>query len=191
MGCCGTGASRSTVIAFARPAVCVVLSSFFFSCRVRPVGNNPKEQQFLQELEDLFEYIKVEDFASFFEPFKHRFVQLLEAPHFQTTERALWFFRNPCFVSLGVNHTEFGTALLRAFFEPLQQNTLEHWHDSVKTISAETLKHYKAEHPQVYQQCVDAYNLKVASQGNNNVAGTGHQGDVPHLPAPNGTNQTS
>ena len=65
-----------------------------------PVGNNPKEQQFLQELEDLFEYVHIEDFEKIHDVFLRRFVQLIEAPHFQTTERALWFWRNPAFNAL-------------------------------------------------------------------------------------------
>jgi hypothetical protein len=147
----------------------------------RPVGSNPKEQQFLQELEDLFEYVEVSDFEKFHDDFLRRFVQLLEAPHFQTTERALWFWRNPSFNELAVKQEKFGASLLRALFEPLQRNTLEHWHDSVKSMSEEILQTYQMELPRVYDECVNRYNAAhaaaaaaaAAAGGGGAVAGAG------------------
>lgn len=136
-----------------------------------PIGNNPKEQQFLQELEDLFEYVTIADFAKFHEAFKQRFVQLLEAPHFQTTERALWFWRNPSFNELAVKHKQFGTSLLEAVFEALHTNTLEHWHDSVRTMSEEILKLYKLEFPNTFQKCVSAYNMQREVPGGDDESG--------------------
>lgn len=122
-----------------------------------PIGNNPKEQQFLQELEDLFEYVEPPHFKQFHTHFRRRFAQLLQSPHFQATERALWFWRNPSFNEIAVKHPEFGGGLLRSLFEPLQTNTLEHWHESVQTMSKETLDLYKEQLPVVFDECAEIY----------------------------------
>ena len=61
-----------------------------------------------------------------------------------------------------VKHEKFGASLLTALFEPLQRNTLEHWHESVKSMSEEILQLYQLELPVVYDQCVQRYNARHA-----------------------------
>ena len=48
-----------------------------------PYGSHQKELAFLQELDDLFEFMEPEDFAVIQDQLFDRIKQLLEAPHFQ------------------------------------------------------------------------------------------------------------
>ena len=44
--------------------------------------------------------------------------------------------------------------MLKALVKPLIKNTLEHWHESVKAMSRETLQLYQVELPRVYAEVV-------------------------------------
>lgn len=119
-----------------------------------PCGNHQKELAFLQELDDLFEFMELEDFAEVQTALFARIKMLLEAPHFQVCERTLWFWNNTCFFNLTVHETKPREALLPSIFGTLFSHQKKHWNESVKSLSDSVLGHYQLEDRDLYQKCL-------------------------------------
>lgn len=119
-----------------------------------PYGSHQKELAFLQELDDLFEFMEPEDFAVIQDELFDRIKQLLEAPHFQICERTLWFWNNTCFFNLTVHEPEPRAVLLPRIFNILYSHQQSHWNESVKTLSESVLGHYQLEDRDLYQKCL-------------------------------------
>lgn len=132
--------------------------------RYWPCGNHQKELVFLQELDDLFEFMELEDFEEIQTPLFARIKSLLEAPHFQVCERTLWFWNTTCFFNLAVHEKESREELLPSIFNTLYQHQNSHWNDSVKSLSESVLGHYQLEDRDLFQECFDRMNATGESE---------------------------
>jgi serine/threonine-protein phosphatase 2A regulatory subunit B' len=113
--------------------------------RFWPVGSSAKELLFLQELDELFEFVDGDAFSQFRRRFALRMLKCIECPHVQVAERALWFWNNDAFKALAVGDPRHRKEVLSVLFDALRRCAEGHWHEGVKQLCAHVLSLYRAE----------------------------------------------
>eukprot|EP00941_MAST-03F_sp_MAST-3F-sp1_P005290 g5290.t1 len=130
--------------------------------RFWPYGNSAKELCFLQELDELFEFVTTVEFSEFRKKFMMRLLLCIKCPHVQVSERALWFWNNETFKALAVSDEEHRVVVLKMIFDTLSKCAEGHWHEGVKGLASHVLMLYKSEDLQLYEEMVEEYAAKGA-----------------------------
>lgn len=102
-----------------------------------PQTNSAKEVLLLTELEEILELTSDEQFASIIQPLFSQLALCIGSPHFQVSERMLFFWHNEYITGLVLNHRE---EVLPIIFSALQRNSQSHWNEQVATLSLGVLK---------------------------------------------------
>lgn len=121
--------------------------------RMWPVSHSPKAIMFLNELEDIFEYVQLADLQVFVVPLAKKLEQCVGGAQFQIAERALCLWHTPKFSSLMLENEEVRHAVLPVLFSALAKNAEGHWHEAVRTLSTHVLDQYSEIDPVLYDRC--------------------------------------
>lgn len=97
-----------------------------------PVANARKEVLLLNELEEIIELTKPEEFEPVIDLLFYRISRCIESPHFQVAERALFLWNNEYIVSL---IAYFRAKILPIVYGPLDRNVQNHWNQNVLSLS--------------------------------------------------------
>ena len=159
--------------------------------RYWPVGNSNKQSMFLNELEDLFEYVQPDDLECFKDQLALRLTKDLGGLHFQVAERTLGLWSSDRFVELVLGDPAGRQAFLPAIFPALFANQEYHWHEcvllvlvlvlvfvlvfvlvvlshsplvrrSVRTVSSHILQQYREVDPDLFMRCAAEYDHNAA-----------------------------
>ncbi|CCI44264.1 unnamed protein product [Albugo candida] len=115
-----------------------------------PVTASTKEILFLNEVEEIFELIQMEQFAAVLRPLFLRLAQAICSNHFQVSQRALYLWNNEALVRLvSARRAE----VLPLIFGALYHNCENHWHTTVQTLTYNVLKLFMEMDSQLFDQC--------------------------------------
>lgn len=126
-----------------------------------PASNSAKQIMFLNELDDVFEYVQEEDLAVFRTQLCLRLGKCIGGLHFQVAERALCLWNSERFSTLLLENKGHRAVALPLLFPALMQNSEAHWHESVRTLSTSVLQQYMDVDPDLYQSSLDAYHASL------------------------------
>ena len=107
-----------------------------------PYGNSAKETMFLDELEEIFDFVEPEQLEEFFEPLLHRLRDCCANVHFQVAERALSLWHSPHIHRLLVEDAGFRPRVLDILYPALRGLAGEHWNGTVHEASEAVLQLY-------------------------------------------------
>lgn len=93
--------------------------------RFWPVTTSSKELLFLNELEEILELTKAEEFAKLVRPLFQQIARSMASLHFQVAQRALYLWNNEYIVNMVVLHR---VEILPIIFDPILENSRTHWH---------------------------------------------------------------
>jgi serine/threonine-protein phosphatase 2A regulatory subunit B' len=124
--------------------------------RYWPFGNSQKQIMYLNELEDVFEYVREDDLPFFRRQLGQRLRKVLGGFHFQVAERALCLWHSERFAVLMLEGAETRQEILPQIFPVLHANANRHWHESVRQLSAHILDQYAETDPDLYHRCLSA-----------------------------------
>lgn len=122
-----------------------------------PYGSSTKQTMFLNQLEDLFEYVQLDDLEVFRDQLLLRLGKAIGGLHFQVAERALCLWNCERFCQLLQEDSSQRQHVLPTLFPILYRNSISHWHESVKTLSAHVLHTYMEVDPDLYSRCAEAW----------------------------------
>jgi hypothetical protein len=149
--------------------------------KIWPFGNSQKQIMFLNELEDIFDYVQVsyctsgftvwvqllysqEDDLHYFLPaLCARIAKCVGGLHFQVAERCLLLWNAEHFSQLMLVSQPHRAAALPLLYPVLAHTREEHWHGSIRTLSHSVLEHYQAEDPALLAQCAEEEEQKYAA----------------------------
>lgn len=123
--------------------------------RYWPCGNTGKEMLFLQELDELFEFMTVEEFAVVRKRLSLRLLKCIDCPHIQICERALWLWKNESFRNLTVHEATHRHEVLKIVFDGLYKCSQTHPHDGIRDQALDALSLYRAIDPEHCQHLED------------------------------------
>ncbi|CAE7939615.1 B'THETA [Symbiodinium sp. KB8] len=124
--------------------------------RYWPFGNSQKQIMFLNELEDVFEYVRDDDMPFFRRPLALRLKKVLGGYHFQVAERALCLWHAERFAVLMLEGAATRSEMLPHLFPMLHANAHRHWHESVRQLSAHILDQYAETDSDLFETCLAA-----------------------------------
>lgn len=119
-----------------------------------PFGASNKQIMFLNELDDVFEYVQEDDMPHFRRQLGQRLAKALGGLHFQVAERTLCLWHSERFSALVLEDPESRADLLPMVFAALYKNAQSHWHEAVRTLSAHILEQYSEADPKLYERCL-------------------------------------
>lgn len=105
--------------------------------RMWPVGNSPKEVQFIGELEELLNVVDEMHFKRVRVFIFKRICQCFKSDHFQVAERALYLWSNDHVVSLVADSAD---TILPIIYGVLFQNAYHHWNRTIRSLSLGSLQ---------------------------------------------------
>ncbi len=129
-----------------------------------PACNSAKQIMFLNELDDVFEYVQEEDLTSFRTQLCLRLSKCIGGFHFQVAERALCLWNSERFSALLLEDTGHRSQVLPLLFPSLIYNSEQHWHESVRTLSTTVLQQYMDVDPDLYQSCLEKHRASESSK---------------------------
>lgn len=127
-----------------------------------PSSNSAKQIMFLNELDDVFEYVQETDLEVFRTQLCLRLGKCIGGLHFQVAERALCLWNSERFAALLLEDGGHRAGALPLLFPPLLRNSESHWHESVRTLSTQVLEQYMDVDPDLYQTCLDKHQAGAA-----------------------------
>jgi serine/threonine-protein phosphatase 2A regulatory subunit B' len=122
-----------------------------------PFGSSSKQILFLNELEDIFEYVIEEDVTFFREQLALRLAKCIGGLHFQVCERTLVLWNSERVSALLLYSALHRPHVLKVLFPVLHENHLGHWHESIRTLSGQILDSYASEDPELFASLRDNY----------------------------------
>jgi len=126
-----------------------------------PFGSSSKQILFLNELEDIFEYVIEEDVTFFREQLALRLAKCIGGLHFQVCERTLVLWNSERVSALLLYSAVHRPHVLRILFPVLHENHLGHWHESIRTLSGQILDSYATEDPELFASLRDSYEKRI------------------------------
>jgi len=115
-----------------------------------PHQNSTKEINFLNELEEILEFIGDREFEKVLVPLFRCLARCIRGPHFQVAERTLFLWQNPAFLDLVRDHRH---QILPLVYGALAFANNEHWNQSVSQLSGQVLQIYNEMDPDFLAQC--------------------------------------
>jgi hypothetical protein len=132
--------------------------------RYWPFGSSSKQIMFLNELEDLFEYVQEDDVPAFREQLALRLAKCVGGLHFQVAERTLLLWNSERFAALLLEHEAHRRAVLPILFPTLYTNQESHWHETIRTLSAHILEQYGEVDHELFVRCKEEFEARMAAQ---------------------------
>ncbi|MBA0596791.1 hypothetical protein Gorai_013600, partial [Gossypium raimondii] len=124
-----------------------------------PVTNCQKEVLFLGELEEVLEATQSAEFQRCMVPLFRQIARCLNSPHFQVSERALFFWNNEHIVGLIAQNRH---VVLPLIFEALEKNILGHWNQAVHGLTVNVRKMFVEVDAELFEECRRQYEEKTA-----------------------------
>lgn len=129
-----------------------------------PFGNSQKQILFLNELEDLFEYVQEDDMDVLREPLALRIAKCIGGLHFQVAERTLILWNSDRFAQLMLEHAVHRSVVLPILFPALYSNSEGHWHETIRQLSANVLDQYRHVDADLFARCQEQFETTLAAQ---------------------------
>ena len=129
-----------------------------------PFSSSTKQIMFLNELDDIFEYVQEDDVASFLDQLALRLAKCIGGLHFQVSERTLLLWNSERFSTLLFESSRYRAQMFRIIFPILYDNQQGHWHENIRTLSGQILDQYKNIDKDLYFQLKDDYDAALAAQ---------------------------
>ena len=107
--------------------------------RYWPWSSAFKQVLFLNEVEEILELCRPEQLSLIHEEFSSLLAACLASPHFQVTERALYYWNSENLCSNVLSQARAAT-LLPLVFAPLQKSANGHWNQTVEGLAQSVLK---------------------------------------------------
>lgn len=86
--------------------------------------NSSKEVMFLNEIEEILDIVDVPEFQQIMRPLFIKLSQCVASPHFQVSERALYYWNNDYVVSLMAENIK---VIMPLIFPTLYKTSKTHW----------------------------------------------------------------
>jgi hypothetical protein len=122
-----------------------------------PKSNSAKQICFLNEVEEIFESLSLEDLHPLAPMIFKKIAECIQSPHFQVAERSLAMFQNDYLAQLIVQTKPQTIPLL---FMALYGNTKQHWNASVISLTYAQLKALMEMDAKLFSQCASAFKKK-------------------------------
>jgi len=122
--------------------------------KIWPITHSRKEVMFLNELEEVLELTRPEEFELIIDPLFRYLARCINSSHFQVAERALFFWNNEYIVHLILHFREL---VLPLVFESLQSNVQHHWNQNVVSLSHNVQKLMAEMDIELYEQYADGW----------------------------------
>eukprot|EP00039_Didymoeca_costata_P018607 m.334175 g.334175 ORF g.334175 m.334175 type:complete len:560 (-) comp17306_c0_seq1:90-1769(-) len=126
-----------------------------------PKVNSPKEVLLLNEIDEILEVVEPEEFGKIMVALFEKLSDCISSPHFQVSERALYFWHNDYLMSL-VN--ENAAVLIPQMFPALYKNSKGHWNRSIHGLVYHALKLLSDMNQPVFDECSSKYRNLVQKQ---------------------------
>eukprot|EP00158_Paraphelidium_tribonemae_P005414 Partr_v1_DN27321_c0_g1_i8_m46381 putative Protein phosphatase 2A regulatory B subunit (B56 family) len=122
--------------------------------RYWPKVNSPKEVMFLNEMEEILDIMEPTEFVKIEVPLFKQISRCVSSPHFQVSERALYYWNNEYIVNLmGEN----ASVILPIIFASLYRNSKSHWNRTIHGLVYNALKLFMEISPKLFDECTNAY----------------------------------
>jgi serine/threonine-protein phosphatase 2A regulatory subunit B' len=125
--------------------------------RIWAITNASKEVLFINEVEEVLEYIQAAEFERLSVKLFTRIAKCMKSAHFQVAERALFIWNNDEIVNL-INNNR-GT-LFPIVLGPLYNNSKQHWNGTVHGLSYNVLKLLMEADPTLFDECSSKHRLQ-------------------------------
>ena len=121
-----------------------------------PCSNSTKILLFLNELDELFDFVQVAQAEALFDQLVNRIKACVSSEHFQVAERTLQLWTSPSFTALFVENPTLRQRALRVLYAPLSLTIESHWNSSVQEAAQAVLSHYSEADPQLYSSLLQS-----------------------------------
>uniref|UniRef100_A0A1A7XBS8 Serine/threonine protein phosphatase 2A regulatory subunit n=2 Tax=Iconisemion striatum TaxID=60296 RepID=A0A1A7XBS8_9TELE len=119
-----------------------------------PKTCSQKEVMFLGEIEEILDVIEPSQFRKIQEPLFKQISKCVANPHFQVSERALYFWNNEYIVSLVEEHIEY---ILPIMFDCLFTISKEHWNPTIVALIYNVMKAMMEMNLNLFDQLATSY----------------------------------
>lgn len=102
-----------------------------------PVTSSAKEVLFLNELEEVLELTKTEEFQEVAAPLFQQVAKSISSKHFQVAERALFLWNNEYISSMSASYRQ---VVLPILYPALHSNSKQHWNQTVNTLTFNVIR---------------------------------------------------
>jgi serine/threonine-protein phosphatase 2A regulatory subunit B' len=125
--------------------------------RIWAVTNASKEVLFINEVEEILEYIQPAEFEKLSVKLFKRVARCMRSAHFQVAERALFIWNNDEIVNL-INQNR--QVLFPLVLGPLYSNSKQHWNGTVHGLSYNVLKLLMEADPALFDECSSRHRVE-------------------------------
>jgi len=129
--------------------------------RIWPITHSRKQVMFLNELEELLELTRPEEFEQVIDPMFRYIAHCIQSSHFQVAERALFFWNNEYIVHMILHYR---AKILPLVFASLQKNVQGHWNQNVVSLSHNVQKLMAEMDIELYEHEADLYESRRRDQ---------------------------
>ncbi|KAA3677331.1 serine/threonine-protein phosphatase 2A regulatory subunit B' [Paragonimus westermani] len=121
--------------------------------KIWPKTHSPKEVMFLNELEEILDVVEPAEFRKVIRPLFTQLAKCVSSPHFQVSERALYFWSNDYILQLIHDHVE---EILPIMF-PALFRTKQHWNKTIHGLIYNALKLFMEMNQKLFDSCTQKY----------------------------------
>ncbi|KAI8367737.1 phosphatase 2A regulatory B subunit-domain-containing protein [Blakeslea trispora] len=122
--------------------------------RYWPKVNSPKEVMFLNEMEEILDIIDIPEFQQIMCPLFTKLSQCVASPHFQVSERALYYWSNDYIVSLMAENIK---VIMPIIFPTFFKTSKTHWNKNILSLVYTALKLCVDIDPALFDECATEY----------------------------------
>ncbi|EPB88248.1 hypothetical protein HMPREF1544_04956 [Mucor circinelloides 1006PhL] len=122
--------------------------------RYWPKVNSSKEVMFLNEIEEILDIVDVPEFQQIMCPLFIKLSQCVASPHFQVSERALYYWNNDYVVSLMAENIK---VIMPLIFPTLYKTSKTHWNKTILSLVYTALKLCIDIDPALFDECANEY----------------------------------
>uniref|UniRef100_A0A0N4ZDS1 Serine/threonine protein phosphatase 2A regulatory subunit n=1 Tax=Parastrongyloides trichosuri TaxID=131310 RepID=A0A0N4ZDS1_PARTI len=120
--------------------------------RYWPKNNSPKEIMFLNEIEEVLDVMECHNFKNIMLPLCQQLAKSVSSPHFQVSERALYFFNNEYVMNL---IAEFAKELIPVVFPALYKSSKTHWNKTINGLIYNAMKVFMDANQVLVNSCAE------------------------------------
>ncbi|KAI8352812.1 phosphatase 2A regulatory B subunit-domain-containing protein [Choanephora cucurbitarum] len=122
--------------------------------RYWPKVNSSKEVMFLNEMEEILDIIDIPEFQQIMCPLFTKLSQCVASPHFQVSERALYYWSNDYIVSLMAENIKI---IMPIIFPTFYKTSKTHWNKNILSLVYTALKLCVDIDPALFDECANEY----------------------------------
>ena len=120
-----------------------------------PKTHSPKELMYLSELEEILDVIEPEEFKKMMIPIFKQLAKCVSSPHFQVSERALYYWNNDYILSLIADNVN---EILPIILPSLNKSSNTHWNKTIHGLIYNALKLLTEMNQKLFHECSSQYN---------------------------------